>query len=112
MKGEEELSNLFGDACFGACVSNTVPRLSQTAFKKEGVSSMLSEAALGGKYKPSKSMTRNKSINPFLERNSRFDNDLERRGWGVVNSSMFLCDVSDEETAGIRIIIWTSQRMP
>ena len=89
MKGEEELSNFFGDACFGACVSNTVTSPSQTAFKKEGVSSMLSEAALAGKYKPWKSMTRNKSINPFLERNSWFDNDLERRGWGVVNLSMF-----------------------
>jgi hypothetical protein len=49
MKGKEELSNFFGDACFGARVSNTVTRLSQTAFKKEGVSSLLSEAALGGK---------------------------------------------------------------
>jgi len=89
MKGKEELSNFCGDAYFGACVSNTVTRLSQTAFKKEGVSSMLSETALGGKCKPWKSMTRNKSINPFLERNSWFDNDPERRGWGVVNSSMF-----------------------
>ena len=42
-------------------------------------------------------MTRNKSINSFLERNSRFDNDLERRGWGVVNSSVFCCDVSEGE---------------
>jgi hypothetical protein len=89
MKGEEELSNFFGDACFGACVSNAVTRLSQTSFKNEGVSSILSEAALGDKYKPSKSMTRNKSINPFFERNSDFDNDLDRRGWGVVNSSRF-----------------------
>lgn len=97
MKGEKELSNFFGDASFGACVSNAVTRLSQTAFKNDGVSSMLSEATLGDKYKPSKSITRNKAINPFFERNSELDNDLDRRGWGVVNSSMLLCDVTDVE---------------
>ena len=59
---------------------------------------MLSEVAMAGKYKPWKSMIRNKSINPFFERNSWFDNDLERRGWGVVNSSMF-----DESERGIII---------
>jgi hypothetical protein len=40
------------------------------AFKKDGVSSILSEVTLAGKYKPWKSMAHNKSINPFLERKS------------------------------------------
>lgn len=57
MKYKEELSNFFGDACFGACVSNAVTRLSQTVVEKEGMPSMLSDATLVGKYKPWKSMT-------------------------------------------------------
>jgi hypothetical protein len=105
-EGEEELSNFFGDVCFGACVSNTARRPLQTAFKKEDVSSMLSEATLAGKYKPGKSITCNKSINPFLERNSWFDNDLERCGWGVVNSSMFVSDGRKTEFANVvRILL-------
>ena len=93
MNDDEELSNFFGDACFEACVSNTVNSSSQTAFKKDGVSSILSEVTLAGTYKPWRSMTRNKSINPFLERKSFVD--------AVVDSSMFRCDIGEEEN-GVR----------